>query len=164
MAHSDHISGWKGTALWVGLTAATAVVGSLASTEAGVFYATLNKPGWAPPAWLFGPVWSVLYALMAGAAVMAHRRLGSRPQALDALRLYAVALIPNALWSWAFFRWHLGGVALAVNIVLWALLLATVIAYRRVRAASAALMVPVLLWVAFAIALNAALLPLNPSL
>jgi translocator protein len=156
--------GWQGLVGWFGLTAATAVVGSLASSQADVFYASLDKPGWAPPAWLFGPVWTVLYLLMACAAVMVHRRLSSRPQGLGALRLYALALVPNALWSWTFFQWHLGGVSLAVNVVLWGLLIATVRAFFRVRRASAVLMVPVLLWVSFAIVLNAALLPSNTTL
>ncbi len=163
-AYADGSRGWKGVALWVGLTAGTAIVGGLASSQADIFYAALNKPVWAPPAWLFGPVWTVLYALMACAAVMVHRRLSSRPQSLGALRLYAMALVPNVLWSWTFFHWQLGGVSLVVIAALWGLLLATLIAFRRVRPASAALMVPVLLWVSFAMVLNAALLARNSGL
>jgi TspO/MBR family len=79
--------GWQGMALWVGLTAITAVVGSTASAQAGSFYAALQRPTWAPPAWLFGPVWTLLYVLMAAAAVMVHRRLSSRPQGMMALSL-----------------------------------------------------------------------------
>ena len=162
-AGAEH-RGWQGVALWVGLMAAMAVVGTLATSQAGSFYASLQRPTWAPPAWLFGPVWTAFYILMAGAAVLVHRRLRARPQALAALRLYALALLPNALWSWTFFRWHWGAAALAVIATLWLPLLATTLAFRRVRPASAALMVPVLLWVGFAGALNLALLRLNPGM
>jgi translocator protein len=154
---------WQGLVLWVGLTAATAVVGSLASSQADRFYAALQRPMWAPPAWLFGPVWTVLFVLMACAAVMVHRRLSARPQAVVALRWYALALLPNALWSWTFFRWHMGAASLVVIAVLWLLLVATVWSFWRVRPASAALMMPVTLWVSFASALNIALLRLNPG-
>lgn len=156
--------GWQGVALWVGVTVTAAVAGSLATGQADTFYAALQRPAWAPPAWLFGPVWTVLFALMAGAAVMVHRRLGSRPQSASALRLYALALLPNALWSWTFFRWHLGGLSLVVIAALWLMLLATVRAFHGVRPASAALMLPVTLWVGFAAVLNMALLRLNLGL
>lgn len=155
--------GWQGVALWVGLTIASAAVGMLASTQADTFYAVLQKPAWAPPAWVFGPVWTGLYALMACAAVMVHWRLSSWPQGVAGLRLYALALLPNALWSWTFFHWHLGLASLAVIAVLWLLLLATLLAFWRVRRASAGLMVPVMLWVSFAAVLNLVLLRMNPG-
>ncbi len=156
--------GWQGVALWVGLTAAAAVVGSMAPGQADTFYGALQKPVWAPPAWLFGPVWTLLYVLMATAAVMVHRRLGSGPLAGRALRLYALALVPNALWSWTFFHWHLGQVSMAVIVILWLLLVATVLVFRQVRPAAAALMVPVTLWVSFAGVLNLALLRMNAGI
>ena len=156
--------GWQGVALWVGLTAAAALVGSLASTQADTFYVTLQKPDWAPPAWLFGPVWTLLYVMMAAAAVMVHRRQSFGPRAGRALRLYALALVPNALWSWTFFHWHLGQVSVAVIVVLWLLLVATVVIFHRVRPLAAALMVPVTLWVSFAGALNLALLRMNAGI
>jgi translocator protein len=156
--------GWQGVALWVGLTAGAAVLGSLASAQAPSFYAALQKPLWAPPAWLFGPVWSVLYVLLAAAAVLMHRRLSSRPQAREGLTLFAIALVPNALWSWTFFYFHWGVASLLVIAVLWALLLATVLAFWRVRQASAWLTLPTLLWVSFAAALNFTLVMRNPGL
>lgn len=156
--------GWQGVVLWVGLTAAAAAVGALASTQAISFYDALQKPVWAPAAWLFGPVWALLYGLMATAAVMVHRRLGSGARAGQALRLYALALLPNALWSWTFFRWHLGEVSLAVIVLLWFMLVAAVLVFRQVRPLAAALMVPVTLWVSFAGALNLALLRMNAGL
>lgn len=81
-------------ALWVGLTIASAAVGMLASTPADTFYAVLQKSAWAPPAWVFAPVWMRLYALMSYAAVMVHRRLSSWPQGVAGPRLYAMALLP----------------------------------------------------------------------
>ena len=81
-------------ALWVGLTIASAAVGMLASTPADMFYAVLQKSAWAPPAWVFAPVWMRLYALMSYAAVMVHRRLSSWPQGVAGPRLYAMALLP----------------------------------------------------------------------
>ncbi len=153
-----------GIALWIGLTVAAAALGTLASAQAAEFYAQLAKPNWAPPAPLFGPVWSLLYALMAAAAVMVWRLRATHPRARLALGLYAAALVPNALWPWTFFAWHLGGVSLAVIAVLWLLLLLTVVAFTRVRKISALLMLPVLAWVTFAAALNARLWQLNPGL
>jgi translocator protein len=157
-------SRWQGMLLWVGLTAVTAVVGSLASAQAGDFYGALQRPSWSPPAWLFGPVWTSLYLLMTCAAVLVHRRLGLHPKADVALRLYALALLPNALWSWTFFHWHQGALSLAVIACLWLLLVATVTAFRSVRPLAAALMVPVTLWVGFAALLNLALWRMNAGL
>ena len=156
--------GWPAVALWFGLTGAAAAVGMLASGLAPSFYASLQKPVWAAPAWLFGPAWTVLYLLMACAAVMVHRRQGDGAQAGLALRWYVVALLPNALWSWAFFRWHQGALSLAVILTLLLLLVFTVVAFRRVHHFAAALMLPVTLWVSYASALNLALLRLNPGL
>jgi tryptophan-rich sensory protein len=155
---------WAGSALWVGLTAAAAALAALATSQAPAFYAALDKPVWAPPASIFGPVWSVLYALMAWAAVSMWQRGARQPRARLGLWLYAAALVPNAMWSWTFFHWHLGAMSLAVIGVLWGLLLSTLLAFRRVRAASALLLLPVFLWVTFAAALNARLWQLNPAL
>jgi tryptophan-rich sensory protein len=155
---------WPGIALWIGLTVAAAALGTLASSQAADFYAELAKPAWAPPAPLFGPVWSLLYVLMAAAAVTVWRVRETQPRARLALALYAAALVPNALWPWTFFAWHLGGVSLAVIAVLTILLLWTVVAFKRVRMISALLMLPVLAWVTFAAALNARLWQLNPGL
>src|SRR5689334_8728588 len=85
----------------LGLTLATGVVGALGSLDAPTFYQQLSRPPWAPPAWIFGPVWTVLYFLMGFAAWLVWRRRGSQPVRLP-LTLFVVQLVLNALWSWMF--------------------------------------------------------------
>lgn len=143
-------------------TALAAGLGGLASTQAPTFYAELMRPAWAPPSWLFGPVWSLLYAAMALAAFWVART----PHRLrvTALSLFGLQLLANAAWSWLFFRWHDGALALADLVLLWLLLAATAALFFRIRRASGWLMLPVLAWVTFAGALNVAVWRLNPAL
>lgn len=151
----------KGAALWVGLTLVAAVLGGLASASAPDFYAALQLPAWAPPAAVFGPVWSVLYLLMALSAwlVWRHRHTVSGSTGLG---LYGLALVPNALWSWWFFEQHQGMWALVDLLVLWVLLAFTVRAFWRVRPVFGALLLPLWAWVSFAGVLNAAVWRGNP--
>src|SRR5688572_18190278 len=117
---------------WLLVAYATAAVGAIASVDAAEFYAQLNKPSWAPPAALFGPVWSVLYALMGVAAWCVWRSPG--PKAV-ALGLFAAQLLANALWSWLFFAWRLGALAAVEVLVLLALIVATVVSFWRMSRA-----------------------------
>src|SRR5690242_8847322 len=87
------------------VTFAAAGLGAAASIHAAAFYAELNRPSWAPPANVFGPVWSVLYSMMAIAAWLVWRSEGENRRALA---IFAAQLIANALWSWLFFAWHKG--------------------------------------------------------
>jgi benzodiazapine receptor len=154
---------WWGLAGWLAVTFIAAAAGSVASTQAPDFYAQLVRPSWAPPASLFGPVWSVLYTLMAVAAWLVWR-VGGFAGARTALTLYLVQLVFNALWTWFFFAWQRGGLAFA-DIVLNALLVAaTLAAFWRIRPLAGALLIPYLLWVAFAAALNYTIWQLNPQL
>ena len=152
-----------GFAGWVVVCFVAAAIGGAASVQAGPFYTQLVRPEWAPPASLFGPVWTALYALMAIAAWLVWRVNGFRA-ARRALTLFLVQLALNALWSWLFFGWHRGGLAFADIVVLWALIVATVIAFWRIRPWAGALLVPYLLWVSFASALNYSVWQLNPQL
>ncbi|MGD8814162.1 MAG: tryptophan-rich sensory protein [Anaerolineales bacterium] len=127
---------------------------------AGAWYATLNKPTWSPPNWLFGPVWSVLYLLMAIAAWLVWRRI-DQTGAVLALGLYALQLVLNAAWSWIFFGRHQLGLALVELLMLLLAILATLIAFWRVEPISGYLLLPYLLWVAFASFLNLTLWRLN---
>ncbi|MEO8803179.1 MAG: TspO/MBR family protein [Rudaea sp.] len=147
---------------WLALSAVVAGVGAFASIHAADFYSHLAQPTWAPPAWLFGPVWSLLYALMAIAAWLVWRTDAIRA-VRTALTLYLVQLAANALWSWLFFAWHLGAVAFVDIVLLWVLIVATVIAFWRIRPLTGALLVPYLLWVSFAGVLNYAMWQLNLS-
>jgi tryptophan-rich sensory protein len=134
----------------------------VASIQAKSFYSQLAQPEWAPPPWVFGPVWTVLYALMGIAAWLVWRSRGFRANR-QALTLFLLQLAFNALWSWLFFAWHLGIMALADVLVLWILIVATLVSFWRVRPLAGALLIPYLLWVSFASALNFSLWQLNPQ-
>ena len=163
MATSSRTSSLLGLAGWLAVSFAAATLGAIASVDAKSFYGQLTQPAWAPPAWVFGPVWTTLYALMAIAAWLVWREGGFRAHA-RALTLFLVQLAANALWSWLFFAWHRGGTAFAEVLVLWLLIVATLAAFWRVRALAGALLVPYLLWVSFASALTYTTWQLNPGL
>lgn len=152
-----------GLAGWLALAFATAAIGAVASVSAKAFYAELVRPAWAPPGWLFGPVWTALYALMGVSAWLVWRVRGLAG-ARTALALFIVQLAVNALWSWLFFAWRLGGPAFAEVLLLWCLIVATVIAFRRISALAAVLLLPYLAWVTFASGLTYAVWRLNPAL
>jgi tryptophan-rich sensory protein len=152
-----------GLVAWLIACFIAAAIGAAASIDAGPFYAQLARPDWAPPASLFGPVWTGLYLLM-GIAAWLVWRVGGFRAARTALTLFLVQLALNALWSWLFFAWHRGGLALADIVVLWAAIAATLVAFWRIRPLAGALLVPYLLWVSFATALNLAVWRLNPQL
>ena len=152
-----------GFAGWLILAFTAAAIAARASIEAATFYDQLVQPGWAPPPWVFGPVWTVLYAMMAIAAWLVWRSGGLRAQRI-ALALFAVQLALNALWSWLFFAWQLGAPALAEIVLFWIAIVATLIAFWRVRPLAGALLLPYLIWVSFAAFLNYALWRLNPQL
>jgi tryptophan-rich sensory protein len=152
-----------GLAGWLLLAFAAAAIGAIASIDAQAFYAELTLPSWAPPAWLFGPVWTVLYAMMGVAAWCVWRAHGLRG-ARNAFVLFVAQLAANALWSWLFFGWRLGAFAAAEVLVLWLLIAATIVAFGRRSRVAAALLVPYLVWVTFASALTFTVWRLNPTL
>ena len=147
---------------WLVLAYAASAIGAIASVEAAAFYGQLVQPAWAPPPWLFGPVWTALYTMMGVAAWLVWREGGFAANRV-ALALFLLQLGLNALWSWLFFTWRLGGIAFAEMLVLWAFILATLIAFWKVRTAAGALLVPYLLWVTFAAMLNFTLWQQNPQ-
>jgi benzodiazapine receptor len=147
---------------WMLLTFAAAAVGGWASASASEFYRELVRPSWAPPGWLFGPVWSVLYVLMGIAAWLVWRARGFAGAGVG-LVLFIVQLAFNALWTWFFFVWHRGGLAFAEILLLWALIAMTIGFFWRVSKVAGALLVPYLAWVSFASALTLATWRLNPG-
>lgn len=147
---------------WFVATFAASIVGAIASVQATSFYQELVQPSWAPPSSVFGPVWTVLYALMAIAAWLVWRTGGFRANR-RALLLFIAQLVANALWSWLFFAWHRGWWAFVDIVVLWVLIVATLVAFWRVRILAGVLLVPYLLWVSFAMALNFSVWRLNPQ-
>jgi translocator protein len=148
---------------WLLLAFAAAAVGAFASTSASEFYRGLVRPSWAPPGWLFGPVWSVLYALMGVAAWLVWRARGF-VGARNALLVFVVQLAANALWTWLFFVWRQGGLAFAEILLLLALILATIGLFWRVNRLAAVLLFPYLFWVSFASVLTLFTWRLNPEL
>jgi tryptophan-rich sensory protein len=152
-----------GLVAWLALAFAASAVGAVASIQARSFYSELAQPGWAPPGSIFGPVWTLLYALMGVAAWWVWRAGGFRNNRA-ALTVFLLQLALNALWSWLFFAWHLGFIALAELFVLWILILATLVSFWRVRPLAGALFIPYLLWVSFAAVLNYSLWQLNPQI
>ncbi|CUS48057.1 MAG: tryptophan-rich sensory protein [Idiomarinaceae bacterium HL-53] len=139
----------------------TATIGAVGSMNAPDFYRELNQPGWAPPGWLFGPVWTTLYTFMGIAAWLVWRV--PHENRIRNLWVFVVHLAVNALWSWLFFAWYLGLVSF-----LWILLLAAFIIFLirefwRVQKVAAWLLVPYLAWVSFAAVLNFTIWQLNPG-
>ncbi|HEX5691457.1 MAG TPA: TspO/MBR family protein [Roseiflexaceae bacterium] len=151
-----------GLLVWLLMVFAAAAIGGFASASASEFYRDLVRPSWAPPGWLFGPVWTVLYALMGVAAWLVWRVRGFAG-ARNALLVFVVQLAVNALWTWLFFVWRQGGLAFAEILLLLALILTTIVLFWRVSRLAAVLLVPYLLWVSFASALTLSMWRLNPG-
>jgi tryptophan-rich sensory protein len=126
----------------------------------GTWYKTLRKPSWNPPSWVFGPVWTALYTMMAVAAWLVWRRRREVPVRVP-LTLFAVQLALNLAWSGLFFAMRRPDLGVLDIAALWVVLAATTAAFFRVRTLAGALLVPYLLWVSFAAALNVALWRLN---
>ncbi|GJF11411.1 putative TspO/MBR-related protein precursor [Mycolicibacterium cyprinidarum] len=135
-------------------------IGGLAASSATRDYALLQQPSWAPPAWLFGPAWTLLYTLMAIAAWLVWRT-GPSPESRRALTLYAVQLVLNASWTPLFFGLGWRGFALVEICVLWIALVTTVVLFWRRSAVAGLLLVPYLTWTTFALILNFAVWQLN---
>lgn len=163
MALSLGLRQFLGLIAWLLVVFAASAIGAAASKEAGTFYAQLARPDWAPPAWIFGPVWTVLYVLMGVSAWLVWRERGFRAYCF-ALSLFLVQLALNALWTWLFFVWHLGAWAVAEIVLLWALILLTAILFWRIRALAGVLLLPYLIWVGFASLLSYTLWRLNPRI
>ena len=141
----------------------TAAAGSIASVQARTFYAELTQPAWAPPGWLFGPVWTLLYSMMAISAWLVWRRRVFSAARL-ALGLFVIQLVINALWSWLFFSWHLGVAAFVDIVLLMGLILLTMVHFWRHSRLAAYLLIPYFFWVCFAAFLNFSVWQLNPGL
>lgn len=140
--------------------AAAGVGGLFTASSVDGWYAGLDKPAFTPPNAVFGPVWTVLYAMMAIAAWLVWRKAGFGHAPL-ALGLFAIQLLVNVSWSAVFFGLRRPDLGLIDIIVLLIAIAATTIAFARISAVAAGLMVPYLLWVGYATALNAALWWMN---
>ncbi|MCU0623664.1 MAG: tryptophan-rich sensory protein [Gemmatimonadaceae bacterium] len=134
-------------------------MGSAGATD---FYARLDKPPWAPPVWLFGPAWTVLYAMIALAAARVART--EHPWRRTALAAWWVQLVLNVGWTWCFFVLQNGPLAVAEAALLWAAAATAAVLAWRVDRAAGALLVPYVLWVGYATALTWAITARTPWL
>lgn len=150
-----------GLLAWLVVCFVAAAVGAIASLDAVDFYTSLERPAWAPPAGAFAPVWNVLFVLMAVAAWLVWLKRGTAG-ARGAFALFLAQLICNAAWSWAFFVWRSGAWAVVNALLLWLLVLATLVAFWRLRKVAAILLLPYLLWVTYALGLTYSIWRLNP--
>lgn len=142
---------------FMALVATASAIGSaVTAPRIDDWYATLAKPSFNPPDWIFAPVWTALFVAMAIAAWLVWLR---RPvsQAPATFGLFGLQLALNVLWSVLFFGMRNPGLALLEIVFLWGAILATMIAFWRVRPASGWLFVPYLAWVSFAAILNASI-------
>ncbi len=144
---------------WVALSFSAALPAVFFSPRS--WYAQIEKPWWHPPGWLFGPVWSVLYLLMAVAAWLVSRDGGWKVHG-SALRLFLVQWLLNALWTPLFFGLHRPDLAFAEIVVFWVALVVTLVAFWSARRVAGMLLIPYLAWVTFAAFLNLMLWRMNP--
>lgn len=138
------------------------IIGSIFTTSAiSGWYVYLVKPSFTPPDWVFGPVWTLLFALMGIAAFMVWQKGLKSVDVRRALAFFIVQLALNALWPIVFFGLHSPGGALIEIIFLWAAILATILSFLNVSRLAAWLLIPYILWVSFAVYLNYFLWVLN---
>ena len=149
--------------VWLLIAFSAAAAGGVASVNSPEFYRQLDRPAWAPPGSVFGPVWAVLYTMQGIAAWLVWRRRDTRG-ARVALVVFLLQLALNGLWTWIFFAARQGALAFAEILVLLALILATIILFWRIRPLAGVLLLPYAGWVAFASALTYAIWRRNPTL
>lgn len=143
---------------FIAVCAAAATSGAM--FRPGEWYERLRKPGWRPPNWLFPPVWTVLYVMIAVSGWLVWFELGWSDGAAP-LGIWAVQLVLNAAWSGLFFGLRRPGLALVEMALLWIAIAATIAVFWPVSQIAAWLMAPYLLWVSFAFALNLSIWRLN---
>jgi len=137
------------------LPLAVGVLGSFSTMDSvRTWYPTLVRPSFAPPSWVFGPVWTTLYLMMGLASWLVWRQGLARPEVRGALGYYGVQLVFNLIWSWLFFGLQRPFFALLDIVVLLVLIGVTAIRFAAVSRGAALLLLPYLAWVAFATVLN----------
>jgi benzodiazapine receptor len=144
------------------LCLATGYLGSLFTKQSiPTWYANLQKPAFNPPDWLFAPVWTALYLLMAVAAFIILSKDLHNPNVKIALVVFFIQLLLNALWTPIFFGAHLILAALVEIIILWLSIILTIVLFWKVSTPASLLLLPYVLWVTFAVVLNVAIWLLN---
>jgi benzodiazapine receptor len=129
------------------------LIGSLFTAPAiPVWYAALEKPFFTPPEWLFAPVWTSLFVLMSISATLVWR--SGHTETRNALGIFSIQLILNALWSWAFFGLRSPFAGLIEIVFLWIAILITIKVFFRISRTAGYLLIPYILWVTLALLLN----------
>ena len=137
-------------------------VGSFVTRDSvSTWYAELSRPSFTPPDWTFGVVWPILYVMMGISAFLIWNEGFDKREVKVALGIFGLQLILNGLWTPIFFGLHLIGVALIEIIMMWAAILLTIISFWKISKSAALLLLPYILWVRFAVILNASLFLLN---
>jgi tryptophan-rich sensory protein len=139
-----------------------ALGGWITAPAVAEWYPTLNKPAWNPPDWLFAPVWTTLYVLMAVAAWLVWQRGQQGAAITGAMVLFFSQLMLNLAWSFLFFGARQPGTAFMEILMLWAALLATIVAFWRISRPAGLLLLPYIAWVSFAALLNYTVWQMNP--
>ena len=148
-------SAWWKVLVAIAIAEAAGLIGSFFTTpEIPTWYASLVKPNFAPPSWVFAPVWTTLFVLMGIASYLVYRSANGRRAAKIALVVYGIQLILNVGWSWLFFGQQNPGAALVEIGILWMAIAMTIFLFSRLSKAAAWLLVPYLAWVSFASYLN----------
>jgi len=138
--------------------AAVALVGAFGGMfEPGPWYAALNKPAWTPPGWVFAPVWTVLYVLIAVAGWLVWRAEGMGA----ALAAWIVQLVFNGAWSFAMFGAHQIGLAMIISLMIWLAIVAFMVLALPASRTAVLLFLPYLAWVSYATLLNIRIWQLN---
>lgn len=137
-------------------------VGAMINAKAiPTWYAFIDRPSFAPPDWLFAPVWTALYVMMGIALFLVWRKGTGQPGVKAALMAFAAQLVLNGIWTPVFFGFRslLGG--LVVIVLMWIAILITIIRFFPISRTAGILLIPYLAWVSFAAALNAGFYSLN---
>ncbi|MCU0345237.1 MAG: tryptophan-rich sensory protein [Ignavibacterium sp.] len=137
-----------------------AIAGMFTSQAVPIWYASLNRPSFSPPNWVFGPVWTSLYILLGISFFLIWKENPSRERNL-AIKVFSIQMILNLAWSFLFFYFNLIGVALIEIILLWISIAAMIYLFYKIKPLAAYLNIPYLLWVSFATILNAGYYFLN---
>lgn len=137
-------------------------IGGIATASSiDTWYATVNKPSFNPPNWLFAPVWTTLFTLMGIAAALVWQEGIDKKMVKNALIFFGVQFVLNMIWSWLFFGIQNPKLAFFEIIVLWIFIFLTIRSFFDVKKASGWLLVPYILWVSFAAFLNFSIWQLN---
>ena len=137
-----------------------AIAGMFTSQAVSGWYASLNKPSFSPPNWIFGPVWTTLYILMGVSSFLIWKQNASKGRNL-AMLVYFIQLLLNFGWSFIFFYYKMIGAALIEILLLWSSILVMIVLFYKIKPAAAYINLPYLLWVSFAAVLNASYYFLN---